>query len=262
MKPTGTSVVNEMIGMVGISYATYDCQSAIEEAVRRAGGKMEYRGSNDMARNVSWLGTIANAKAAFGDPLPVGMALFINEDVSESTPERYRGDGLGDFTHVGLYAGSKALRDKNKYGFTRDCDVVHSSASMGRVAGSTLDNGWTHAGLFKEIDCGVEVGDGVELGAEAEGILNNGVNEDRLVENNEGQMVVQKQDQYGVVTSADGNPVKVREQPDKGAIYKYKAEVGTRVQIIGEKNGFYKIMYKGKVRWMMQEFVELEGSEA
>ena len=32
--------------------------------------------------------------------------------------------------------------------------MVHSSATMGRVAGSTLQNGWTHAGYFREIEYG------------------------------------------------------------------------------------------------------------
>lgn len=250
MKPTGKAVVEKMIGLVGTPYNELDCQAAIEEAVKRAGGSMNYRGSNDMARNVAWLGTLENAYATFGEPIPVGIALFINEEVSASTPEKYKSDGLGDFTHVGLYAGPKALKDKNKYGFTRNCDVVHSSASMGRVAGSTLSNGWTHAGIFKEYDCGVEIDEGLTLGVESEIA--------ELAEEDESPSPQRTENAYGTVTSADGNPVKVREKPEKGAIYKYKADVGTRVQILGEKNGFYKIMYNGKARWMMKEFVELE----
>lgn len=259
MKPTGQAVVKQMIGLLGTSYAELDCQGAIEEAVRRAGGKMDYRGSNDMARHLDWLGTLEAAKVVLGDPLPVGAALFINEEVSESTPAQYRGDGLGDFTHVGLYAGEDMDTFVNPGKLiARKYNVLHSSKSVGFVAGSTLKNGWTHVGLFKEIDCGIAVDDGVSIAPEAENILNNGVNEDKLVMNNEGEMVQTQKNQYGVVMSADGNPVKVREAPEKSAIYKYKAEVGTRVQIMGEKNGFYRIIYKGKARWMMKEFVELE----
>lgn len=258
MKPTGKAVVEKMIGLLGTPYKELDCQASIEKAVRLAGGKMAYSGSNHMARNVAWLGTLENAKATFGDPLPVGMALFINEEVSESTPAQYREDGLGDFTHVGLYAGPKAFKDKNKYGITRTCDAIHSSATMKRVAGTTIKNGWTHAGFFKEIDCEVEIDEGLTLGVYAEEILNNGENSTEPVLNNEGQLVAPSANQYGIVTSADGNPVKVREKPQKDAIYKYEAPTGTRVQILGEKNGFYKIMYKGKPRWMMREFVALE----
>lgn len=259
MKPTGQAVINEMFSLVGTAYNIYDCQAAIEEAVKRAGGAMNYRGSNDMARNVAWLGTLENAKATFGNPLPVGMALFINKEVSSTTPAQYRGDGFGDFTHVGLYAGENldAFVNPGKL-ISRKYNVLHSSASVGYVCGSTLKNGWTHAGFFKEIDCGVEIESGVTVSPAAEDILNQGTNSDTPVLNNEGELVTPTQNTYGIVVSADGNPVKVREAAKKDAIYKYKADVGTRVQIMGEKNGFYKIIFKGKPRWIMKEFVELE----
>lgn len=259
MKPTGQAVVNEMLKLIGTPYAELDCQGAIEAAVKRAGGQMDYRGSNDMARNLAWLGTLDNAKRVLGDPMPVGAALFINEDESASTPERYRGDGLGDFTHVGLYAGEglEPFVPPGKL-IPRKYNVLHSSKSVGFVAGSTLKNGWTHVGLFKEIDYGMTMEGGVSVSPEAEEILNQGVNEDKLVQTNEGAWVQAQKNRYGVVVSADGNPVKVREKPEKGAIYKYKAPVGTRVQMMGEKNGYYQIIYKGKARWMMQEFIALE----
>lgn len=260
MKPTGKAVVEQMIGLIGTPYEELDCQASIEEAVKRAGGQMDYRGSNDMARNLEWLGTLENAKRVLGDPMPVGVALFINEDENANTPERYRGDGLGDFTHVGLYADSanQMGRDGLWGVFGNKYDVIHSSKSAGGVRPSTLKNGWTHVGLFKEIDYGIEIEGGVSVAPEAEDILNQGVNEDKLVQNNEGEWVQAQKNRYGVVVSADGNPVKVREAPENGAIYKYKAPVGTRLQIMGEKNGYFKILYKGKSRWMMQEFIALE----
>lgn len=262
MKPTGQAVVQEMINLIGTPYEELDCQGAIEQAVKNAGGEMNYRGSNDMARNLEWLGTLENAKRVLGNPLPVGCALFIHEEESESTPERYRGDGLGDFTHVGLYAGENVDELKADGWFGKQYNAIHSSKSVGSVQPTKLKNGWTHVGLFKEIDCGIETESGVSVSPEAEDILNQGVNEDKLVMTNEGEMVPAQKSVYGVVTSADGNPVKVREKPEKGAIYKYKADVGTRVQIMGEKNGYYKIIYKGKPRWMMKEFVQLEDVEA
>jgi len=52
--------------------------------------------------------------------------------------------------------------DKN--GKSRVCNVVHSGQTMGRVAGSTLKNGWTHVMLFREIEYGFTVAAGVQLG--------------------------------------------------------------------------------------------------
>lgn len=148
----------------GYTYAEMDCQAFVEFCVNQAGGKMDYRGSNHMARSAVWLGTIENAKAA-GKLVP-GAGLLIHEEGESGLPAQYRGDGLGDFSHVGLYVGEDALVDRDKNGKKRSCNVAHSSSTMGRVAGSTLKNGWTHVMWFGEIDYGVEVTPGVELGAE------------------------------------------------------------------------------------------------
>lgn len=150
-KPTGMQVVKQALQYVREkrSYREMDCQAMIEAAVRACGGKMNYAGSNAMARAVTGLMPLSEAKKA---GLQVGMALFIHEE-GGSYPTKYHADGLGNFSHVGLYAGENALTDVDKNGRERTCNVVHSSASMGRVAGSTLLNGWTHAGYFKEIAC-------------------------------------------------------------------------------------------------------------
>ena len=143
-KPTGAQVVAQALqyAQEKRSYQEMDCQAMIEAAVRACGGKMDYTGSNAMARAVTGLMPLSEAKKA---GLQVGMALFIHED-GGSYPAKYHADGRGNFSHVGLYAGENALTDVDKKGRERACNVVHSSASMGRVAGSTLANGWTHAG--------------------------------------------------------------------------------------------------------------------
>ena len=154
MKPTGCAVAARAVQAVGegIAYRELDCQAFVEACVADCGGAMAYAGSNDMARNgVSWLGTLAEARAA-GRLIP-GAALFIHES-NGGEPARYRADGLGNYSHVGLYAGANALTDTDRNGVLRACDAVHSSATMGRVAGTTLQNGWTHAGWFKAIDYG------------------------------------------------------------------------------------------------------------
>lgn len=151
-KPTGAQVVAQALqyAQEKRSYQEMDCQAMIEAAVRACGGKMDYAGSNAMARAVTGLTPLSEAEKA---GLQLGMALFIHED-GGTYPAKYHADGLGNFSHVGLYAGENALVDVDKKGRERACNVVHSSSSMGRVAGSTLANGWTHAGYFKEIDYG------------------------------------------------------------------------------------------------------------
>ena len=155
-KPTGAAVAARAVAAVaeGHAYAEMDCQALIEHCVAACGGQMAYAGSNDMARNaVTGLWPLSQARAA--GRLSPGAGLFICE-ADGGEPARYRTDGLGNFSHVGLYAGPNALTDADKNGRRRACDVVHSSATMGRVAGSTLQNGWTHVGWFKAIDYGAQ----------------------------------------------------------------------------------------------------------
>lgn len=160
MKPTANQVAQAatLAAHVGYTYDELDCQAFVEHCVRQAGGRMDYLGTNDMARRAAWLGTLDEARAQ-GRLVP-GAGLLIREATEANLPARYAGDGLGDFSHVGLYVGENALTDTDKNGRRRACDVVHSSATMGRVAGSTLQNGWTHALWFSEIDYAVTAGAG------------------------------------------------------------------------------------------------------
>lgn len=170
MKPTANQVARAatLAAHVGYTYDELDCQAFVEHCVRQAGGRMDYLGTNDMARRAAWLGTLDEARAQ-GRLVP-GAGLLIREATEANLPARYAGDGLGDFSHVGLYVGENALTDTDKNGRRRACDVVHSSATMGRVAGSTLQNGWTHALWFSEIDYAVTAGAGVGAdGANADG---------------------------------------------------------------------------------------------
>lgn len=160
MKPTANQLARAAVQAVGVGY-TYDemdCQAFIEHCARQAGGAMDYLGTNDMARRAAWLGTLSQAQAE-GRLVP-GAGLLIREETEENLPARYASGGLGDFSHAGLYVGPDALTDTDKTGRMRSCDAVHSSATMGRVAGSTLQNGWTHVLWFPEIDYGASGGTG------------------------------------------------------------------------------------------------------
>ena len=116
-----------------ILYEHEDCQRFVKNTIKRAGGEIdEYAGSNDMYRNAcSEILPLAIAK------LIPGMVLFIvAHDGGE--PAKYKADGLGNASHIGWYTGGVYK-------------VVHSSATRGQVAASTLKNGWTHAGYLKAL---------------------------------------------------------------------------------------------------------------
>lgn len=208
MKPKAKDVAAAAVQAVSVGY-TYDemdCQAFVEHCVKQAGGAMDYRGSNDMARHAAWLGTLENAQAE--GMLRPGALLFIHEEDESALPARYAGDGLGDFSHVGLYVGADALSDTDKNGRRRACDVVHSSATLGRVAGSTLQNGWTHVGWAHEIDYGEEAAPGVELGAGID--LGAAGGAAAVGDGLTAGYPAAGAERYAVVASPDGGPVKLR----------------------------------------------------
>ena len=114
-----------------------DCQGYIEYCVNSIGGRMSYAGSNDMYRNAGKVYTLSEAKQ-LGLLVPAAGLLIVKKDGNE--PDRYKGDGLGNASHVGYYLNTDGV------------EVGHASASKECVTQSTIRNGWTHVILFDEID--------------------------------------------------------------------------------------------------------------
>lgn len=155
-KPTGEKCAQVAVNSLakGFMYAQHDCQDYMEWVIKQAGGSVKnYRGSNEMARachKADCMWTLSEAKRL--GKLVKGAFVFIHKDAGE--PSSYAGDGYGNYDHVGMYVGENALKDKDKNGKERVCNVMHSSSTMGRVAGSTLANGFTHVGWIPDIDYG------------------------------------------------------------------------------------------------------------
>lgn len=197
-----------------ILYSQEDCQGFIEQTVKRAGGTMkDYRGSNDMFRNAC--STIVPLKGAKLEP---GMVLFIVEHDGKEPPQ-YKADGLGNASHVGWYTGGRY-------------EVVHSGATKGRVAASTLRNGWTHAGWLKEVDYA-----GVAL-----------PQEEQLME--------------GYIKLPQEQNVFLRMAPSKTAGYYARINGGERVEILSENGEWTQIAYDGMKGYVASEFVSREETAA
>lgn len=255
MKPTGTQVAQAAALAVGVGY-TYDemdCQAFIEHCARQAGGRMDYLGTNDMARRAAWLGTLSQARAE--GRLTPGAGLLIREETDANLPARYAGDGLGDFSHVGLYVGEGALSDTDKNGRRRACDAVHSSATMGRVAGTTLQNGWTHAMWFSEIDYGE--GDG-GTGATATGATGTGAT--GATTPARGLTAGAVSAVYATVAPPDGNPVKLRKSASREETLYWLVGAGARVEVERTRGAWSLIRAvctDGHTRraWMMDRYL-------
>ena len=195
-----------------ITYQQEDCQGFIEQTVKRAGGAMrDYRGSNDMYRNACTKVVLLK-----GARLQPGMVLFIvKQDGRE--PERYKPDGLGNADHIGWYTGGIY-------------EVVHSSATRGGVAPSTLKNGWTHAGWLKEIDYG-----------------------ERPQEEN--QEVIQVSTGY-IDLPAEEN-VFLRISPSKTSAWFARVPGQAAVDIVSTSGDWARVKYGGKDGYVMAKFIEM-----
>lgn len=260
MKPTANQVARAatLAAHVGYTYDELDCQAFVEHCVRQAGGRMDYLGTNDMARRAAWLGTLDEARAQ-GRLVP-GAGLLIREATEANLPARYAGDGLGDFSHVGLYVGENVLTDVDKNGNARSCDVVHSSATMGRVAGSTLANGWTHAMWFQEIDYGNDAGLGVDQGADSGDVADGGID---ISDGLTAGVPATSTKHYAVVVSPDGGPVKLRKSASKDESLYWHVNPDARVQVERERDGWAlirAICTDGYTRraYMMAKYLEYE----
>lgn len=255
MKPNADAVAARAVAAVdeGISYQQMDCQAFVERVVTACGGAMAFAGSNDMARHAcDWVEPIEDARKA-GRLVP-GVALFIKEPDESGLPEKYRGDGLGDFSHVGLYVGSKSgLRDVDKNGRMRACDVVHSSATMKRVAGSTLQNGWTHVGRLSA----VEYGDGATGVAATSATVVAGA----AVESSSDGLSTQPLESAAVATicTPNGLPLKMRAKPTANCKLYKKLPNGAQVLVVerncGDDCGWARVQV-GSRRWYVRaEFI-------
>ena len=104
-----------------LKYADADCQAYCELVlkdlgIRQPNGKpYNWKGSNDMARNaVSWIGTKDEAIRQFGS-IPLGSWAFIWENKTGKERERGYTDGMGNFSHIGIYIGNNIVRDSTRY---------------------------------------------------------------------------------------------------------------------------------------------------
>lgn len=80
-----------------VKYKELDCQAFVEACAKDAGHYFNARGTNDMWRN--YMG-MKGSTASF--PLEIGDVVFKWREESDKLPQRYKGDGCGDFYHIGI----------------------------------------------------------------------------------------------------------------------------------------------------------------
>lgn len=126
-------------------YNNLDCQGYVEAVlkdigVRKSDGSYyNWTGSNSMFRNYfTWHGLIDDCIKKYG-ALPAGSFVYVWKKTGE--PDKYKNDGLGNFSHVGIYCGNNIVRDSTR----------STTSKRDGVGTRTLD-GFTYCSLFSGID--------------------------------------------------------------------------------------------------------------
>jgi len=146
--PTGKELAAAGPKYLGTPYSKMDCQTFVERCLADIGIRINLPGSNAWYREMDWVGSPEECRKKYGK-VPTGAFLFILDDVGPKTPEKYRHDGLGDATHMGIVTGM-------------GLGAIHSSETKGCVAESefaskTIKNGgWNRVGLWNQIDYGLK----------------------------------------------------------------------------------------------------------
>lgn len=231
---------------LGTAYSKLDCQAFVEACMRDAGDGKNLAGSNAWYREcirTGWVGTPEECRNRFGC-IPKGAFLFILK-ASGNEPERYKGDGIGNASHIGLYTDetgdemtAQAMADGvfGAYRYDYGNGAIHSSSSRGcvctsRFAGKTINGGWNRVGLWRHIDYGENVN----------GILNG--------EDGGGKVEPYK---AGVV----GGALNLREEPATSAKRIAQIPDGTVLTVTEENGtGWAKVEYDGYTGWVMMKYL-------
>ena len=225
---------------IGTSYETMDCQKFVERCMADVGLKMDLPGSNAWYRKMDWVGTPEECKARFGC-IPKGALLFILEAVSDSTPAKYREDGIGDATHIGIKTGQGK-------------GAIHSSKSRGGVCESdfrdkTIPNGgWNRVGLYGKFDYA-------------------GLPEDWASGSSDPDPEpVKPEPTTATVTAATGKTVNIRKTKSTSGKLVERVPVGSVVTVLRTEGKWSRVAYtdpSGAVwcGWMVSGFLRSEAEE-
>ena len=157
--------------------------------------------------------------------------------VSESTPGKFRTDGIGDITHIGIKTG-------------RGDGAIHSSHSRGCVATSkfqdkSINGGWNRVGLYNRFDYGKSINWFLEHSETGE------------------KPPEEKEDitMQAIAKSENGKVINMRKSPSQDAPLVDQVPSGSSIGIITEDGDWDKITYRGKTGWMMSKFIFADDSQ-
>lgn len=221
---------------LGVSYSVMDCQAFVEKCLSDCGCKKDLAGSNTWYREVmknGWVGSPEDCKKEFGT-IPKGAFLFIHS-FDGKEPPKYRDDGLGNASHIGLVT------------MPRGEGAIHSSQSKGCVCeskfkGKTIKNGgWNKVGLWLS------------------NVSYNGISPEPEPEPEPEPTPepepIPEPVQIAIVQSQNNKPVNLRKAPDINATLIDRVPCGDTVEVIETDTDWSKVKWKSYTGYMMTAFL-------
>ena len=236
---------------IGTPYSEMDCQKFVEWCLEQCGLKMDLAGSNAWFREVMNNGVIMTPEECVRElgTVPAGAFLFILEQ-DGGEPAKYKPDGLGNASHIGLVTGKGE-------------GAIHSSASRGCVAESkfqnkTINGGWNRVGLHNAVKYDFTQGGGKDPGEDPEPVPSP-------------EPAPTPVREFAIVWSENDLPVNTRKGPGRNYVQSMagKLPVGETVEILKRttNNGEEWCQIRAQDRhgatwtcWMMGKFLQAAGS--
>ena len=223
---------------MGQPYSKMDCQAFVEKCLQEIGIQDNLPGSNAWYRRMTWTGTPEECKASFGR-IPPGAFLFIlKHDGNE--PEKYKSDGIGNASHIGIYTGmtgkemcaaaaEAGVKDAERFNFgdgAINSSSTHASVCTSKVAGKAISGGWNRVGLWDRLSYDIDL--------DPEG---------------------SDESMTATVWASSGATVNLRSKPSAAASLVDQVPIGSTVTVISTSDDWSTVNWCGKKGYMMTKFL-------
>ena len=245
---------------IGRTYSEMDCQKFYENAARDAGLSMDLAGSNAWYRKfieTGWVGSPEECKRIFGS-IPKGATLFIHA-YDGKEPEKYKPDGLGNASHIGINTGrtgAEMTRETGRTDMNFGDGAIHSSGSRGHVCtskfkGSTISGGgWNTIGLSRLFDYGEKINRILAGGSDPEPPWDDDPGGDEV-----------KTPEKAVVDVPNGTTVNMRSKASTSSALVERVPHGEEVTVLKKEKDWSRCSWKKWTGWIMNVYLVFEPEE-
>ena len=229
---------------IGTPYSKMDCQAYVERCLHDIGISDNLPGSNAWYRRMTWTGSPEECKASFGI-IPPGAFLFILKH-DDGEPEKYKPDGIGNASHIGIYTGmtgaemcqASGISGADRYNFgdgAINSSSTHASVCTSKFAGKAISGGWNRIGLWDALSYDITFpGGGTYTG------------DDTMT---------------ATVWAQGGATVNMRSKATRSAPLVDQVPIGDTVTVLDKGSEWSRVSWRGKTGYMMTEFLIFDGMQ-